>query len=110
MGKDQGRTFFRARRSFAACARTIFPFSCVAQALIARSTASAISTLSSPMYSFEVPLKGIFVLTMLTKIPILSLFLSILYELQFSLCTHRVTTSLPASNNKGIRLANRKTL
>lgn len=35
-------------------------------------TAVAISLISSPIYSFPVPLKGIFVLTMLTKTPILS--------------------------------------
>lgn len=35
-------------------------------------TAEAISVISSPIYSFPVPLKGIFVLTMLTKTPILS--------------------------------------
>mmetsp|Transcript_3405 Transcript_3405/g.15503 ORF Transcript_3405/g.15503 Transcript_3405/m.15503 type:complete len:216 (-) Transcript_3405:313-960(-) len=72
------RTFFLAFRSFAACARTILPLSWVAQPRMARSTASAISVLSSPMYSLEVPLNGILVLTMETKMPILSLFLSIL--------------------------------
>lgn len=35
-------------------------------------TAEAISVISSPIYSFPVPLKGILVLTMLTKTPILS--------------------------------------
>lgn len=35
-------------------------------------TAEAISLMSSPMYSFPVPLNGILVLTMLTKTPILS--------------------------------------
>lgn len=35
-------------------------------------TAVAISLMSSPMYSFPVPLNGIFVLTMLTNTPILS--------------------------------------
>ena len=77
---------------------------------MARSTASAISVLSSPMYSFDVPLNGIFVLTMLTKTPILSLFLSILYEPQFRRCTHRVTTSEPPSKSSGMRFANRNTL
>lgn len=35
-------------------------------------TAEAISLISSPIYSFPVPLKGILVLTILTKTPILS--------------------------------------
>lgn len=35
-------------------------------------TADAISDMSSPMYSFPVPLKGILVLTILTNTPILS--------------------------------------
>mmetsp|Transcript_14936 Transcript_14936/g.64016 ORF Transcript_14936/g.64016 Transcript_14936/m.64016 type:complete len:264 (+) Transcript_14936:555-1346(+) len=77
---------------------------------MARSTASAISTLSSPMYSLEVPLNGILVDTMETNTPILSLFLSILYEPQFNRCTHRVTTSEPPSNKSGMRLAKRNTL
>jgi hypothetical protein len=55
-------------------------------------------------------LKGIFVDTMLMKTPTRSRLGSILYASHFILLACRVATSLPASNNSGMRLAKRKTL
>mmetsp|Transcript_3516 Transcript_3516/g.9888 ORF Transcript_3516/g.9888 Transcript_3516/m.9888 type:complete len:223 (-) Transcript_3516:955-1623(-) len=62
----------------------------------------------SPMYSLLVPLKGILVLTMLTKTPI-PCSKPILYLFHFSWLAVLVMTSLPCSNSKGILFANLNT-
>mmetsp|Transcript_11479 Transcript_11479/g.25473 ORF Transcript_11479/g.25473 Transcript_11479/m.25473 type:complete len:284 (+) Transcript_11479:235-1086(+) len=81
------------------------------QPISARLTDDSSSDTSSPTYSFEVPLKGIFVLTMLTYTPTLSLRGSMWYAVQFiRFVATCVTTSAPASNSRGMRLANRYTL
>mmetsp|Transcript_27363 Transcript_27363/g.76415 ORF Transcript_27363/g.76415 Transcript_27363/m.76415 type:complete len:304 (+) Transcript_27363:925-1836(+) len=67
------------------------------------------NTAMSPMYSLEVPLKGILVLTMLTNIPSLesSAILNLPHLMLFAVL---VITSFPPSNRRGMRLAKRNTL
>ena len=62
------RLFFLSLRSFAASCRTSLMRSCSPHWFSACFTASPMTAMS-PMYSLLVPLKGTFVLTMLTKTP-----------------------------------------
>ena len=63
----------------------------------------------SPMYSLLVPLNGIFVDTMLTKMP-RRLSRGILYRFHLIWFAVLVMTSLPPSKSRGIRFAKRNTL
>mmetsp|Transcript_45646 Transcript_45646/g.97242 ORF Transcript_45646/g.97242 Transcript_45646/m.97242 type:complete len:304 (-) Transcript_45646:795-1706(-) len=105
------RVFRRSRSSASArCLRSL-TLSCMQHRSMARLTARWTSGMSSPMYSFPVPLNGTFVLTRLTKTPILSWFCRILYapQLMRRLLTC-VATSPPPSKRSGMRLAKRWTV
>mmetsp|Transcript_10824 Transcript_10824/g.25721 ORF Transcript_10824/g.25721 Transcript_10824/m.25721 type:complete len:332 (+) Transcript_10824:483-1478(+) len=111
LGMYFSSVFFRFLCSRAACTLEIFPLSCSAHCMIACFTAATISSMSSPMYSFPAPLKGIFVDTMLTNTPTLSEWWLILYACQLMrLVAVLVITSEPASNSSGMRFAYRNTL
>mmetsp|Transcript_19626 Transcript_19626/g.60963 ORF Transcript_19626/g.60963 Transcript_19626/m.60963 type:complete len:263 (+) Transcript_19626:225-1013(+) len=100
----------RLRAFLYACARAILCLSCWPQCCSALVTAAEISAISSLMYSLLVPLKGILVLTMLTKTPTLSALGSILYCAHLRRSAQRLHTSLPGSKSSGMRLAKRYTV